>query len=346
MTGPTDPPYRRIVAELRRQILAGELAPGDRAPSVRRVARDWGVALATATRAMATLREEGYLRARPRVGTVVADRAGKPVPRDTSPGPRRAGRTEEAGHPARPGRAPARRPGRPPDVETDLTRDRVVRAAIEIADAEGLTALSMRGVATRLDIATMSTYRHVASKEDLVLLMADAAFGEQGYPPPHPTGWRARIERAARTMWTLHRKHPWLAQIGPLTRPLPLTNLLMHGEQILGPLQELGFAPVARLDLQVLIYSYVQGLAVHLEWEIDAQARSGLSGDEYIAKNAPDLDRIATSGLSPAFTRLMSDLGPDGYDLDLDRLFELGLRALLDGVAQQASALPPATACP
>ena len=67
-----EPPYLRIVAGLRQQIADGHLAPGDRLPSIRRIAKDWGVALATATKALTVLREQGVVHARPRVGTVVA----------------------------------------------------------------------------------------------------------------------------------------------------------------------------------------------------------------------------------------------------------------------------------
>ena len=70
---------------------------------------------------------------------------------------------------------------------------------MEIADTEGLGALSMRGVAARLGVAAMSPYRYVGSKDDLVLLMADAAFGEARLPAVPPDGWRARLELGGRT---------------------------------------------------------------------------------------------------------------------------------------------------
>ncbi|MEH6377160.1 winged helix-turn-helix domain-containing protein, partial [Streptomyces sp. KLMMK] len=68
MAGTSVPPYLRIAAELRRRIADGELAPGDRVPSTRQIAEDFGVALATATKVLTTLRQEGLVQARPRVG--------------------------------------------------------------------------------------------------------------------------------------------------------------------------------------------------------------------------------------------------------------------------------------
>jgi len=213
----SEPPYLRIVADIRRRIADGELAPGAPVPSTRRISREWGVALATATKALTTLRMEGLVETRPRVGTVVA---GRPAP--GSPGPRTPRTTR------------ATVPSSSPDHE--LSRERIVRTAIEIADAEGLSALSMRGVAARLGVAAMSPYRYVDGKDDLVLLMADAAFGEADYPATPPDDWRARLELGARTLWRLYRRHPWLAQLGPLTRPLMLPNLMVHAEWMLGAL--------------------------------------------------------------------------------------------------------------
>lgn len=300
-----DPPYLRIVAAIRRRIADGELAPGDRVPSTRQIAGEWGVALATATKALTTLRLEGLVEARPRIGTVVAGTA-----------------------PAAPAR---RRPSPVPDHEKELSLDRIVRTAIDIADTEGLSALSMRGVAARLGVAAMSTYRYVPSKDDLILLMADTAFGEESYPANAPEGWRSRIELGARTLWTLYRKHPWLAQIGSLTRPLLVPNLMVHGEWALRALDGHGLDPTKLFDIHVLLYSHVQGLAAHLEMEAHAEAATGQSEDQWMDSRAPALRELVESGRFPTFTKVVGAF-EDGYDLRLDALFEFGLKALLDGL--------------
>ncbi|MFK0221297.1 TetR/AcrR family transcriptional regulator C-terminal domain-containing protein [Streptomyces vinaceus] len=301
-----DPPYLRIVAAIRRSIADGELAPGDRVPSTRQIAADWGVALATATKALTTLRLEGLVEARPRIGTVVA------------------GTT-----PAAPAR---RRPSPAPDSEPELSLDRIVRTAIDMADAEGLAALSMRGVAARLGVAPMSTYRYVPSKEDLVLHMADAAFGEESpYRSDAPADWRTRIESGARTLWGLYRGHPWLAQLSSLTRPLLVPNLMVHGEWVLGALDGHGLDPTTLFDIHVLIYSHVQGLAVHLEMEAHAEAVTGQSEDQWMDSRAPEIQELVESGRFPTFAKVVGGF-ENGYDLRLDALFEFGLKALLDGL--------------
>ncbi|MEU1676921.1 GntR family transcriptional regulator [Streptomyces roseifaciens] len=321
MAGTSVPPYLRIAAELRRRIADGELAPGDRVPSTRQIAEDFGVALATATKVLTTLRQEGLVQARPRVGTVVAG------PERTRPerAPRAAAAPTTKGAAAP---APA-----PPGTEHELTRARIVRAAVAIADAEGLASLSMRGVAGRLGVAAMSPYRYVTGKDDLVLLMADAVLAELAYPDDAPAGWRERLELGARALWAVHRRHPWLAHIGPLTRPLAVPRLIGYSEWMLGALDGHGLAPATMLDLNVLLYSYVQGTAVHLEREAQAASESGLSGEEWMDSQAAAYDALTSSGRYPVFAKVIGAFAEgDGYDLRLDEVFELGLTSMLDGL--------------
>lgn len=310
------PPYLAIASELRRRIAEGELRPGARVPSTRQVARQWGVALATATRALAILQQEGLVQAQPRVGAVVAARgaASSAMPSPSVP-------------------PYERRPRAASESDGELTRERVVRAALDIADTEGLAALSMRSVAARLGVATMSPYRYVSGKDELFLLMADAAFGEERYADAPPDDWRGRLEIGARVLWRLFRRHPWLAQISSLSRPLPLPNLSVHADWILSALDGLGLDATTAFNLHVVLYNYVHGMAVNLEREALAEAASGISTEDWMDIHAPEFDAIAASGRSPTFARVLGRLSETGYDLDLDVLFELGLGALLDGFA-------------
>src|SRR5215813_13140681 len=113
--GGVEPRYLQIVDDIRRRISTGALRAGDRVPSTRQITREWGVAMATATRVLATLRDEGLVRPAPGTGTVVVERPAMPV------------RTDH------------RRPVRTPEIT--LTTRRVVTAAVAIADAEGLAGL-------------------------------------------------------------------------------------------------------------------------------------------------------------------------------------------------------------
>jgi AcrR family transcriptional regulator len=327
-----EPAYARIAAQIRGRIAAGELRPGDRVPSTRQLVRDSGVARATATKALTALRQEGLVQAVPGVGTVVAapaPGAGRPLP---SP-PRPEGR-----------RLAGRRAGGPTDEEA-LTRERVVRAAIAVADAEGLSGLTMRGVAARLGVATMSLYRHVPGKDDLVLLMVDAAYGETPPPSRAAHGWRARLELSARLQWTLFRRHPWLAQAIMVTRPQLLPNAMAHTEWALRALAGHGLDLAAMLTAHVALFSYVRGIAINLEVEAQARQDTGVTSAQWMAAQDGMFASIAASGRFPLLSRVAAV--PD-IDMDLDTLFEFGLQRMLDGLGvflrQTRHRLSPAAA--
>ncbi|NUW38210.1 TetR/AcrR family transcriptional regulator C-terminal domain-containing protein [Nonomuraea sp. SMC257] len=301
------PPYLRIVEDVKARVARGELKEGDRVPSTRRLAQDWGVALATAAKALTVLAQEGVVRAEPRVGTLVT--AWRPG----------TGSRGQAGAPRAGG------------GEHELTPERVVAVAVEMADAEGLAAVSMRGVAGRLGVSTMSLYRHVRDKDDLVGLMTDAAIAEFPLPDEPPPGWRARLEVSARLQWAGYRRHPWLAWVTSLTRPRPSPALLRHAEWALAAVDGHGLDPDTMMQVHILLYSYVQGIAANLELEQQAQAVTGLTDEEWMDQNAP-YPALLTLGAYPTFVRVVEDLGGD-FELDLDRLFEFGLSPLLDGLA-------------
>jgi DNA-binding transcriptional regulator YhcF (GntR family) len=288
----------RIAADLRSRIATGEFGPGDRVPSTRELTRRWGVAMATATRALSLLQDEGVLRSVRGVGTVVA---------------------------ARPATArPARRRGASPSP----ARDDVVRAAITIADAEGLATLSMRRIAAELGIPTMSLYQHVAAKDEVVLLMIDRAFGEEPLPAEPPPDWRTALEIAARQEWAAFRRHPWLAPAMSLSRPQLVPSALAYTEWALAALDGRGLDTTTAFNIHIMLFSYVRGMAVDLEAEAQAEAESGLTSDEWIDAHTDTLASLAAGGDFPHFQRVTSI----AFDLDLDALFELGLRCLLDGL--------------
>ncbi|MCW2939671.1 MAG: transcriptional regulator, GntR family [Actinomycetia bacterium] len=288
----TEPPYARIATELRRRITLGELRPGDPLPSTRQIVRDFGVAMATASKALAALQQEGLARAVPGIGTVV-----------DNPGP-----------------MPARTPRQP--APRALSRGMIVRTAILAADAQGLAALSMRRLAADLGVTTMALYRHVSSREHLVLLMADAVFGETPPADPPPGGWRRRLELAARAQWAMYRRHPWLAPAMSFTRPLLTPGAMAHTEWVMRALDGLGLDPVTMIHVHATVAAHTRGLALNLEAEQEAVAASGITDEQWMHAHATEAMR--------AFPLLSSI--PE-RSLDLNTLFEFGLQRLLDGVA-------------
>ncbi|MFG1619385.1 GntR family transcriptional regulator [Nonomuraea wenchangensis] len=305
------PPYARIAGDIKRRIADGRLRPGDRVPSTRQLARDWDVALATAAKALALLAQEGVVIAEPRVGTVVAEQRG----------PGRPAARRGAGQ-------AARGPGRPGDA-----RERVVRAAVELADADGLDELTMRALADRLGMATMSLYRHVSGKDELVLLMVDAVIDDHPLPEERPAGWRETLETSARLQWAAYRAHPWMAGVTSLYRPLPSAGLLKHSEWVMSALAGTRLDATAKMNVHILLYSFVQGLAANFEQERRARAATGLSDEEWMSAQEERMRAVSESPGYGAFAAFLGELGE--FDLDLDRLFEFGLRPLLDGLARQ-----------
>src|SRR4051812_9656189 len=126
-----EPIYLAIANQIEDSIRQGDLKPGSRAPSIRQIMRDWGVAMATATKVLAELRSRGAVLTRSGAGSLVA------------------------GHPSlRP--APLSSPSRPGSVHSGTsttTRERIIESAIAIADAEGIAAVSLRRVAVDLDVS-------------------------------------------------------------------------------------------------------------------------------------------------------------------------------------------------
>lgn len=292
------PPYARIVAEIRHRITTGELRAGDRVPSTRQITQRWGVAMATATKVLTTLRQEGVVEAKPGVGTVVAQ-------------PHRAAR--------------------------ELDQARIIHTATQIADVEGLSALSMRRVATDLGVATMSLYRHLPGKGDLLMLMVDNAFAEITLPHPPPSGWRPRLEVLARLQWAVFRGHPWLAQAVSVTRPLPSRSMMSLTEWVLSAVDGLGLDPATMLHVLITMFNYVRGTAVNLESEARARQDTGLDEDEWMDTQAETYGEIIASGQFPVFARIAQF----EFDFDLDAVFEFGLVRMLDGLAVLFTAVPP-----
>jgi AcrR family transcriptional regulator len=292
------PPYARITAELRRRIADGELRAGDLLPSTRQIVRDFGVAMATATKVLTTLQYEGLARPVPGIGTVV-----------DAPG------------------APSRSTSAPRQSMPALHRRRIIASAISIADAEGLAALSMRRVAASLDVTTMALYRHVSSKEHLVLLMADAVFGEIPLPEPPPATWRRRLEAAAQLQWAMYRQHPWLAQATSFTRPLLSPQAMAHSEWVMRALDGLGLGPVTVLHVHATMAAHVRGLALNLETEAEAAENTGISDEHWMETHF--LPAMTRPEMTRAFP-LLATVPP--HSLDLNTLFEFGLQRFLDGV--------------
>jgi AcrR family transcriptional regulator len=209
-----------------------------------------------------------------------------------------------------------------------LDHRRIVAAAIAIADHDGLAELSMRHIASRLGVSTMALYRHVPGKDELTLAMIDAAIGEVRLPPRPPASRRAALELVSRLEWRVFQRHPWLASTMSLTRPQLAPNAMLITEWVMGVFDGTRLTMQERLYIQILLFSFVRGVASALEPEAEAVQETGLTNEQWMdAQTATFLAHMA-AGEMPHFR----ELAGQEFDFDLTTLFEFGLGRLLDGL--------------
>jgi AcrR family transcriptional regulator len=204
-----------------------------------------------------------------------------------------------------------------------LNRERVLRAAIGIADSEGLDAVTMRRVGQALGVEAMSLYNHIGGKDELLDGMADLLVGEIEAPPPI-VDWKEGIRRRAWGGRALVRRHPWAPAL-LASRPRVRLPMFTYLDGITGALLEAGFSPqLAHTALHVLD-SRVLGFTRELF--------------DPAAQDAPDADVVAAlaAGTHPHAGRIMEEAVHDD-----DAEFALGLDLILDGLERARDREAPA----
>lgn len=204
-----------------------------------------------------------------------------------------------------------------------LSRDRVLRAAIELADREGIEALSMRRLGQQLGVEAMSLYNHVANKADLLVGLADIA-GSEIHLPSTADDWRTAMRRRAISARDVFSRHPWVSGLleAGIDPPVPAT--LRQHNAVIGSLRAGGFSMAATAHAFSLIDCYIYGWArqeVTLPFESDdevgelaAASLAQLPRDEY-----PHIvEMITEHTLKPGYS--YADEFEFGLDLILDAL--------------------------
>lgn len=221
------------------------------------------------------------------------------------------------GHTSRPPRGP----------KPTLSLQRIVDEAVELADSEGLEALSMQRLASELGAGTMSLYRYVPSKDDLISLMLDAAIGE---PPEigNRNGWRSAMETWARANVSVFERHPWALTL--VTKPRVMgPNEVAYLEAGLTALSGTGLEPAEMLNTVLLVNGFVRGSAPFVPER--AAGESKMISAELLAEFGQQ-ERFPTVA---AVTAAMAQRRPRKSDAP----FEYGLRRVLDGVAARIESL-------
>jgi AcrR family transcriptional regulator len=218
-------------------------------------------------------------------------------------------------------------PGKGP--KPGLSLERIVAAAVRIAARDGLDAVSMSRVAAELGASTMSLYRYVNAKDELVKLMIDAAWG----PPPAAApgeGWRAALSGWAWAMRGVLRRHPWAARV-PISGLPIMPNEVAWFEQALAGLRDSGLTEAEKASVIMLVSGYVRTLAVTEADIATAVATAGAAPDEWMAAYPRMLTKLADPGQFPALTTFIAAGVFDRAD-DPDDEFTFGLERILDGI--------------
>jgi len=222
-----------------------------------------------------------------------------------------------------------------------LTVEGIVRAAIDLADAEGMAALSMRRVAEALGVTAMSLYTYVPGKAELVDVMLDTVHGEVPRPDDVPGGWRARLALIARETWALYRRHPWMLQV-VTTRPVLGPNVIAKYEYELRAVDGIGLTDMEMDGVIVLVADYVHGAAHGAVDAAQAEQRTGQSDAAWWAAYQPLLEQVFTADRYPVAARVGRVAGEAHQGpYHPEYAFTFGLERVLDGVEALVQARQP-----
>ncbi|MEV6331052.1 TetR/AcrR family transcriptional regulator C-terminal domain-containing protein [Streptomyces sp. NPDC051909] len=217
-------------------------------------------------------------------------------------------------------------------ARTPLSRERVIRTAMAVADEKGSAALTMRAVAQPLGVEAMSLYHHVAGREDILDGMVDAVFGEIDLPQRDAdTGWKTAMRDRAHSARAALLRHPWaVGLMDSRAQPGPAT--LRHHDAVLGALRAGGFSVRMTAHAVSLIDSYVYGfvlqeLSLPFNGEAESAEVAGAIVRAMPADAYPHLAELATEHvLKPGYayadefayglTLILDALAPDERPFD------------------------------
>jgi AcrR family transcriptional regulator len=208
------------------------------------------------------------------------------------------------------------------EPRTPLSRERVLRAALDLADTGGVESLSMRKLGQELGVEAMSLYRHVRNKNDMVNGMVDLVFGEIGLPL-RGVDWKTAMRQRAISAREVLARHPWaIGLMESRSRPGPAT--LRHHDAVIGALREAGFSIALAAHAYSVLDSYIYGFALQ-------QASLPFKTSEETVEVTDSIRRQFPADAYPHLTEMaIQHILQPGYDYADE--FEFGLDLILDGL--------------
>ncbi|TLF75175.1 TetR/AcrR family transcriptional regulator C-terminal domain-containing protein [Nocardia cyriacigeorgica] len=221
-------------------------------------------------------------------------------------------------------------PGRGPKQRSSV--DEVVAAAIEIADAEGIAAVTMRAVAAHLGLTPMATYTYVPGKAELIDLMLDAVYLAMPRADLDGLPWRERVATVAAENRTMLTEHPWVADISTTRPPLGPGQTAKYDHE-LRAFDGLGLDDVQMDAALTYLLGFVTSVARIANDTARAAADSSISDSEWWERAGPLLESRITPEQFPLATRVGAAAG-SAHDAaySADHAFEFGLARVLDGL--------------
>lgn len=215
-------------------------------------------------------------------------------------------------------------------ARTPLSRERVIRTAMAVADEKGAAALTMRAIAEPLGVEAMSLYHHVAGRDDILDGMVDAVFGEIDLPP-REMDWKSALRHRADSARAVLLRHPWaVGLMDSRSQPGPAT--LRHHDAVIGTLRAGGFSVPMAAHAVSLIDSYLYGFVLQ---ELSLPFRGAAELDEVAGAILRDMPADAYPHLTELATEHV--LKP-GYDYAGE--FAFGLTLILDALHPDEAANP------
>jgi AcrR family transcriptional regulator len=209
-----------------------------------------------------------------------------------------------------------------------LNRERVLSAAIALADRGGIDSLSMRKLGQELQVEAMSLYNHVSNKEDILDGIVDVVFGEIGLPPSG-ADWKIAMRRRAISAREVLARHPWAIALME-SRRTPGQATLRHHDAVLGALREAGFSIAMAAHSYSVLDSYIYGFALE-------QASLPFKTSEEVGEVAEGMLQQFPANVYPHLIEMVQHVLRPGYDYANE--FEFGLDLILDGLDRVRTAV-------
>lgn len=203
-----------------------------------------------------------------------------------------------------------------------LSADRIARAAIVIADAEGLAAVSMQRIAREVHVTTMALYRYFSSKAELIDLMIDTTGGPAPDLAPVSKGWRARLQEWTRRCSSIYRDHPWFLQAATARRRIMGPNELAWLDAALGVLGDAGLPARQQHAAFLVLIGHVRSNA-----EFMAGTDQGPSAGQWVSVMTALLKKHRDR-----YPALMAAIDSGAFSQSPEDGLEFGLNCILDGI--------------